>query len=263
MGLNGWPCIVTGGSSGIGRAVAKGLLDEGANVMIVGRDQDRLDSARRELEDGQGAIHIQALDVTSEGAAASLLAAAEDRLGGIKALVNSAGSARLADLEAEDEGEWYEQWELNVMATKQLMDVACPAIARAGGGAIVNVCSSAGRRPSSANAAYSVTKRAELALSKVYAERYRSAGVAVGAVAPGPVASPLWLGPGGRADEMAAIEDESPEQVMNRVAAALPLKRLAEPAEVAAVIVLMIARGGTVNGSTWAVDGGHVPDVAN
>jgi NAD(P)-dependent dehydrogenase (short-subunit alcohol dehydrogenase family) len=121
----------------------------------------------------------------------------EERVGIPWGLVNSAGTSKVRPLEELSDREWFEQWELNVMAPKRLMDVFAGTMVEAGGGAVVNVCSSAGRQPSSRNAAHAVAKRGELALTLVYAQRFAAAGVRVNAVIPGPTATPLWLDEGG------------------------------------------------------------------
>lgn len=145
------------------------------------------------------------------------------------------------------------------MATKRMMDAVGPAIEARGGGAIVNVCSSAGRRPSSRDAPYAVTKRAELALTEVYAQKFAGSGVRVNAIAPGPTATPLWLRDGGLLDQLASQQGVDRDEALERAGSALPLGRLADPDEVAAAIVFLLARGSS--GATWSVDGGHVPDV--
>src|SRR5207247_1561210 len=120
------------------------------------------------------------------------------------ALGNNAGTSAARPLEELSDDEWHEQWELHVMAPLRLMRAAAPRMAERGGGRIVNVCSSAGKRPSLTNAAYSVTKAAQLSLSRVFADTWGDRGVLVNAVAPGPVASPLWTAPGGLAAQTAA-----------------------------------------------------------
>jgi 3-oxoacyl-[acyl-carrier protein] reductase len=142
----------------------------------------------------------------------------------------------------------------------RLMRAAAPRMAAAGGGRIVNVCSSAGKRPSLTNAAYAVTKAAQLSLSRVFADRYAADGVLVNAVAPGPVASPLWTDPGGLADQVAEGRGISRDEALDGQAAKIPLGRFAEPEEIAAVIVFLCSRrASTVTGAAWSADGGTVP----
>jgi NAD(P)-dependent dehydrogenase (short-subunit alcohol dehydrogenase family) len=254
LGLEGRVCVVTGGTSGIGKEVARLLLVERARVLVVGRSEERLAATREEL-----GAEILAADITAEGAAESIRDTALDAFGAVHGLVNSAGSSRLTLIDAGHEEPWYEQWELNVMAPKRLMDALGPAIADAGGGAIVNVGSSAGRRPSATDAAYAVAKRGELALTQAYAERFAGSGVRVLAVAPGPTATPLWMDPGGRLDELTATAAGKREEVLAAAGARLPLGRLANAEEVAAVVVAALAGLGA-DGAVLPVDGGHVTE---
>jgi 3-oxoacyl-[acyl-carrier protein] reductase len=121
------------------------------------------------------------------------------------------------------------------------------------------VTSSSGKRPSSRNAAYSVTKAAELSLSRLFADQWAADGVLVNAVAPGPVATPLWVGDGGLADQSAAREGITRDEALEQAAAKIPLGRLGEEDEIAAVIVFLCSRrASNVTGAAWAVDGGAV-----
>jgi NAD(P)-dependent dehydrogenase (short-subunit alcohol dehydrogenase family) len=241
LGLKDQACIVTGASQGIGAATARLLDEEGASVLRVSRSGDF------------------ACDVTEADAAERILAECLDRFGRVDVLVNNAGTSRAASLEELTEDDWAEQWELNVMAPMRLMRAIAPKMAEAGDGCIVNVASSSGKRPSPRNAAYSVTKAAELSLSRVFADRWAGSGVRVNAVAPGPVATPLWLGEGGLADQSAEQEGVSRDDVLEQAAAKIPLGRLGTEEEIAAVIVFLCSRrASNVTGAAWAVDGGTV-----
>jgi 3-oxoacyl-[acyl-carrier protein] reductase len=241
LGLKDKACIVTGASSGIGAATARMLEEEGAQVLRVSRGGDF------------------ACDVTEPDAAEQILTACLERFGRVDVLVNNAGTSRAASLEELTEDDWREQWELNVMAPMRLMRAIAPKMAEAGDGRIVNVASSSGKRPSSRNAAYSVTKAAELSLSRVFADQWAGKGVLVNAVAPGPVATPLWVGEGGLADQSAEQAGITRDEALEQAAAKIPLGRLGEEGEIAAVIVFLCsARASNVTGAAWAVDGGAV-----
>jgi 3-oxoacyl-[acyl-carrier protein] reductase len=256
FGLEGRAFVVTGGSSGIGEEVARLLLGEGARVLIVGRSEERLAAARGRV---RSRAALLAADVTAEDAPGQIWAAAGEAFGEVHGLVNAAGSSRLTSIDAESVAPWREQWELNVMAPKRLMDALAPAIAEAGGGTVVNVGSSAGRWPSATDAAYAVAKRGELALTQVYAERFADHGVRVLAVAPGPTATELWMDPGGRLDELAAPAGQEREEALAAAGARLPLGRLATAGEVATVVVAALGGLGA-NGAILPVDGGHVTE---
>ena len=116
-------------------------------------------------------------------------------------LVNNAGAASWRDLDDVPDEDWRAQYELNVMAPLRAMRAAAPAMAERGWGRVVNVCSTAGKRPSAAMPEYSVAKAAELSLSRLFADRYAKSGVLVNAICPGPVESEMWMEPGGLLDQ--------------------------------------------------------------
>jgi 3-oxoacyl-[acyl-carrier protein] reductase len=136
-------------------------------------------------------------------------------------------------------------------------------MAAAGGGRIVNVSSSSGRRPSGRlDASYSVTKAAELSLSRVFADLFAAQGVLVNAVTPGAVEGELWKEEGGLADQIAGRTGSTREEVLAATRSSPPLGRLGTDDEVAAVIAFLCSeRASNVTGAAWAVDGGAVPTV--
>ncbi|HEX3316552.1 MAG TPA: SDR family oxidoreductase [Solirubrobacteraceae bacterium] len=259
LGLSGRAAIVTGATRGIGLATARQLLDEGAAVLLVGRDAETLE---RTADDLGGTVETAAADVTSRTGAARIVDTAQHCFDRVDILVNNAGTSEnkpLAELADED---WQRQWDLNVMAPMRLMRAVVPRMAEAGWGRVVNVASSSGKRPSTSNSAYSVAKAAELSLSRVYADAYAGTGVLVNAVAPGAVASELWTGPGGLAEQAARRQGSSREDALRAAAEKIPLGRLGEPEEIAAVIVFLCSEvAGNVTGAAWSVDGGTVATI--
>lgn len=254
--LEGKVCVVTGASRGIGRETALRLSAEGARVLLVARGEDGLRAAAREC--GEQAEWV-ACDVTDPQADQEIIADAVEQMGGIDVLVNNAGTSWARSLDELTDEDWLAQYALHVLAPMRLMRAAAPRMAERGGGRIVNVCSSAGKRPSLNNPAYSVTKAAQLSLSRLFADAFASQSVLVNAVAPGPVASELWLAPGGMAEQIAAARGVSREQAIAIQEAKVPLGRFAQPGEVADVIVFLCsARASTVTGAAWSADGGAV-----
>jgi len=259
LGLTDKACIVTGATRGIGRATVRMLVDEGARVLLVARDGDEL---ARVGEDVGGGCEIFAADVTEAADDERIVAACAERFGTVDVLVNNAGTSSVRSLEELTDDDWQAQWELHVMGPMRLMRAAAPLMAAAGAGRIVNVCSSAGKRPSLTNPAYAVTKAAQLSLSRVFADRYAADGVLVNAVAPGAVTSPLWTARGGLADQAAQARGISHDEALAAQAAKIPLGRLAVPEEVAAVIVFLCSqRASTVTGAAWSADGGTVATI--
>ncbi|MBV8712134.1 MAG: SDR family oxidoreductase, partial [Solirubrobacterales bacterium] len=202
------------------------------------------------------------LDLTVVGAGERILDACLERFGRIDALVNGAGTSAVRTPEQLTDEEWQGQWELHVMAPMRLMRAAAPAMADRGWGRIVNVCSSSGKRPSGTNMAYSVTKAAELSLSRAFADLYAGRGVLVNAVAPGPVGGELWLAPGGLAEQQAAARGITREEVLEATAGRVPIGRLGTEEEIASVIAFLCSEpASNVAGAAWSVDGGSVPVI--
>lgn len=260
LGLTDKACIVTGASRGIGLATTELLRDAGARVLMVSRDLDSLRAACEACPD----TDFLAADVTDPDAAAFIVATCEEQLGGVDVLVNNAGTSFTKPLDELTDDDWQGQWDLHVMASMRLMREAAPRMAAAGGGRIVNVTSSAGKRPSLNNAAYSVTKAAQLSLSRTFADAYAAEQVLVNAVAPGPVSSPLWTGPGQLAEQIAAASGgaKTPDEVLAEKAKGVPIGRFATPEEVAAVIGFLASeQASAVTGAAWSVDGGTVQTI--
>ena len=157
----------------------------------MARDESALAEAARSCAEAGGQAAALALDVTAPDAGERVVAACEEHFEAVDVLVNNAGTSRVVPLDELTDDEWEEQWQLHVMASLRLMRAAAPRMAERGWGRIVNVGSSSGKRPSLSNAAYSVTKAAQHALSRVFADAYADRGVLVNAVAPGPVETPL------------------------------------------------------------------------
>jgi 3-oxoacyl-[acyl-carrier protein] reductase len=272
LGLRGRACLVTGASRGIGAETAKLLCAEGANVLLVARNEERLRAAAEaataagaeaaDVAGGKaaGLAKSLVLDITDEDAGERMLAAATDHFGALDVLVNNAGSAQWRDLDDVPDEDWRAQYELNVMAPLRAMRAAAPPMAERGWGRIVNVCSTAGKRPSSAMPEYSVAKAAELSLSRLFADRYAKSGVLVNAICPGPVESEMWMEPGGLLDQSQAMSgDASREDALAAAGSKRPIGRLAESAEIAGAIVFLCSeRASYVSGAAWSVDGGTV-----
>ena len=263
LGLEGRACVVTGASRGIGLAVAERLCGEGAGVVLVARSAEPLEEAVSRCSSAGGDAKALVLDITEPDAGERMVAAAFDRFGGLDVLVNNAGTATRRGLQEVPDDDWDAAWELNVMAPMRAMRAGIPAMAERGWGRVVNVCSSAGKRPSLQMPEYSVAKAAELSLSRLFADEYAKQGVLVNAICPGPVKSDLWMEPGGLLDQSAALSShDSREAALEAAGSGRPIGRLAEVAEVAdAIVFLCSERASYVAGAAWSVDGGSVPVI--
>ncbi len=264
LGLKGRSCVVTGASRGIGRETARLLCSEGARVLLVARTEAEVVAAADECvaagAEAGGQAESLVCDVTDPDAAARIRAAAEERFAPVEVLVNNAGTAKWRDLDDVPDQDWYEAWELNVMAPLRLMRELTPGMRERGWGRVVNVSSTAGKRPSAAMAEYSVAKAAELSLSRLYADRCAADGVLVNAICPGPVASELWMDEGGLLDQSKELAGhESREQALEAAGGKRPLGRLAEVEEIAGAIAFLCSEQASyVSGAAWSVDGGTV-----
>ncbi|MCK9250831.1 MAG: SDR family oxidoreductase [Solirubrobacteraceae bacterium] len=266
--VDGHVIVVTGATSGVGRAVAERLAAEGARLVLVARGADRLAALAAELEPTAGGAprprHVTvAADVTAPGAGGRIVGAARDALGRIDAIVAAAGATRRASPEELTAEDWDAQWRINVLAPHALLLAATEDLAVApDGGRVVLVSSSSGKRPSASNMAYSVTKAAQLSLSRAWADRLAGRGVRVNAVTPGPLDSEMWLDPGGLADQTAAATGASRDEALRIARGRVPLGRFGTPDEIADVIALLASpRAGFVTGAAWSSDGGSVPGI--
>ncbi|MDX6601396.1 MAG: hypothetical protein QOF13_598 [Solirubrobacterales bacterium] len=264
LGLKGRACVVTGASRGIGAATARLLCAEGAKVLLVARNEERLRTAAEEAAkagaDAGGEVATLRLDVTAEDAGERMLVEATKRFDSLDVLVNNAGTAKWRDLDDVPDEDWRAQYELNVMAPLRAMRATAPPMAERGWGRIVNVCSTAGKRPSAAMPEYSVAKAAELSLSRLFADRYAKSGVLVNAICPGPVESEMWMEPGGLLDQSQEMSgDASREEALAAAGSKRPIGRLAGSEEIAGAIVFLCSeRASYVSGAAWSVDGGTV-----
>jgi len=262
LGLRDRACIVTGASGGIGKQTAVTLAGEGAAVLLVARREEALAESAEACRRAGGRAETLALDVTAPDAGDRLLRACLERIGRVDALVNNAGTSAARSLEELTDEDWQTQWELNVMGPMRLMRAIAPVMAERRWGRIVNVSSSSGKRPGQRNIAYSVTKAAELSLSRAVADRYAREGVLVNSITPGPVSGELWMGPGGLADQVARARGTTREEVIKSTAAGVPVGRFGAQQEIAAVIAFLCSEAASyVTGAAWSVDGGIVPGI--
>ena len=245
LGLAGKRCFVTGSTAGIGLEVARQLLAEDACVVTCGR----------RTAPGVGELDHVTADLARPGEPERAIADASAALGGLDVLVNNVGVARHARFEDVPDHEWDAYWQLNVMSYVRAIRAALPHLRD--GGAIVNVSSTAAKRPSTGMPHYSVTKAAVLSLSRLVADLYAKDGIRCNAVTPGPTETDAWLGQGGLADQQG-----DRDEVLAKVGAGRPLGRLARPEEIAAVVVFLCSeRASYVTGAAWSADGGTVPII--
>jgi NAD(P)-dependent dehydrogenase (short-subunit alcohol dehydrogenase family) len=249
--------VVTGGSKGIGLAVVRGLLSEGACVVCVSRTPPP--------ERDDALLHVAA-DLMDPDAPAAVVGRAVEAFGGVDVLVNNAGGPppgvalpRFGFLALGDD-DWRTMLEFNLLSAVRMCRSAIPSMLERGGGAIVNVSSVMARQPSAANVDYGAAKSALAHLTKSLAEEFGPQGIRVNAITPGPVRTPWWTDAGGAADIFAAATGADREAVLSTVAPEmmqLVTGRMIEPAEIAdAVLLLASPRSASTVGAEFVVDGG-------
>jgi NAD(P)-dependent dehydrogenase (short-subunit alcohol dehydrogenase family) len=258
LGLEGKVVVVTGASQGIGLAVARAFSEEGARVVAGARTS----SPELDALSAEGAVVPVAIDLATPEGPAELVARAAETFGGLDVLVNNlgAGAVRESFLSVSDE-QWQRSFELNLFSAVRACRAAIPALIERGSGAIVNLASVNSFLPDPSVVDYCAAKAALASLSKALSMEFGPKGIRVNAVAPGPVRTPFWVGPGGVADQIAAAAGTDFDGAL-RIASAgwggLALDNFfTEPEEVATLVVLLASeRTGNVTGSVYVTDGG-------
>ena len=247
LGLTGKVAMISGGSKGIGRAVASGLAAEGCRVSLCARGREGLDEAVRELR-GRGAeAAASAVDVTDEDQARRWLDETRSRFGEVDILVNNVGGSRPGGDLAASGGDWRGGFDLNFFSALGLCRLAAPSMRERKRGCVINVASIYGREwggPMTYNAA----KAALISLSKEMARELAPHGIRVNSVAPGSI-----LFPGGSWDRR---RKEDPEGIAAFVEREIPAGRFGTPQEVADVVVFLASeRASWISGACINVDG--------
>ena len=238
--LEGKTALITGGSSGIGLAIAARFLEQGARVFITGRRQAQLDAALARL--GGGASAIQG-DVTSTGDLDRLFTTIEQAVGKLDILVTSSGISEPASLDATTEEHIDRAFDLNVRA--MVLTVQRAARLMSEGGAIVLVCSIAGTMGIAGYGTYAATKAAVRSYARTWTHELAGRGIRVNTLSPGPTDTPMF--------------DGAADDVRQALTDRIPFKRLGRPEEIAdAALFLASADSSFVGGADLHVDGGMV-----
>jgi len=261
MGLGGKVAVVTGGSIGIGLAVAEGLAAEGAHLLLVARGAERVESeaARLAARYGIEAYGVAADVATPEGTRA-VIEAAEARFGGADILVNNAGTgSNETVMEAPDE-KWQAYFDLHVMAAVRLARGLAPQMKRRGGGVILHNASICAVQPLWYEPIYNVTKAALMMFSKCLATELIPDKIRVNCVNPGLILTPDWKKTARQLTETTGGDWEGYLQGVADEHA--PIKRFGSPEELANFFVFLCSdRASYSVGSTYFVDGGMLRTV--
>jgi NAD(P)-dependent dehydrogenase (short-subunit alcohol dehydrogenase family) len=239
--------IVTGASRGIGAATARALAAAGAKVGLAARNEQQLDSLRDEIG-GDRALAV-VTDVTDEASVRRMVERTLESFGRLDGAVNNAGEGHmpklLADIPTED---FDASYALNLRGPFLCMKYQIPAMLRSGGGAIVNVSSTAGNRGVKGLGAYVATKHGLGGLSKTAALDYAAQGIRVNTITPGPIEN----------DRIAMV----PEAIREQMNSAVPMGRIGQPEEVAALIAWLCSDAACfITGASIAIDGGQLAGI--
>lgn len=256
LGLRGKVAIVTGGSVGIGLAVAEGLAAEGAHIAIAARGAERVEAeaARIARTFGVEAIGVAA-DVGTASGVDALIAAVEAKFGAADILVNNAGTGSNETVMEAPDDKWQSYWDLHVMAAVRLARGVVPGMKRRGGGVILHNASICAAQPLWYEPIYNVTKSALMMFSKCLATELVGDAIRVNCVNPGLILTPDWIK---TAKQLTAETGGDWEGYLQSVADEhAPIKRFGTPEELAHFFVFLCSDKASYSvGSTYFVDGG-------
>ena len=254
LGLKGKTALVTGGSKGIGRAVARALAAEGARVMICARDGEALKRAAGEIErETHAEVLTAAADLSELEAVARVAADGVSRLGRLDILVNNAGAIKGGDFFAIPDDEWLRGWSLKLLGYIRMAREVLPHMQRQGGGRIINVVGAAARNPATTYMMGGAANAALINFTKALADLGAKSKVLVTAVSPGPVKTERW---DSLAKQQALAQGKDFDTYVREQSASLPLGRIALPEEVADLVCFLASeRASFLSGIAITVDG--------
>jgi NAD(P)-dependent dehydrogenase (short-subunit alcohol dehydrogenase family) len=251
--LNGRVVLITGGTDGLGAALADRLIEEGARVAVCGRDPGRLAATEQRLRDAGGDALVVQADVTRPADLERFVAAAVDRWGRLDGLVNNAGRSSAGPVDQVSDEDWIADLNLKVLGAVRGTRLAVPHLVAAGGGAIVNVLAVSARTPGASSLPTAASRAAGLAITKAASKDLGRHGIRVNAVLIGIVAS-------GQSRRRAAAAGQSEDELYRQIAQNIPLGRIGRPGEFADLAAYLLSdRSSYVTGSAINLDGGTSP----
>lgn len=249
LNLTNKTVLITGGSRGIGNAIALGFAEEGARLSICARTPETLAEAAEEIKGCGAEVFTKTADVTKGEEAAAFVQATLDRFGRVDVLVNNVGGSQKTPILEISDDEWHALLDLNAITVARMSRLVLPAMQKQGGGVIINISSIFGRE-SGGHITYNAGKAAEISLTKALATEFAPHGIRVLSVAPGSI-----LFPGGSWDRK---QKADPEGIAEFVKRELPLGRFGNPEEIANVVVFLASdKASLVTGACINVDGGQ------
>lgn len=259
LNLTGKTALVAASSQGLGRAIAEELLKEGANVMISGRDELKLQGVKKELMSiGEGAVEYKKTDITNPTDIKELVEETVQRFGTIDILVNNAGGPPAGTFESITDEVWQQSFELNLLSYIRLIREALPHLKKQGG-KIINIASMSVKEPIPGLIISNTFRTGIVGLSKTLASEFADYGILINTVAPGRIETD-------RVRHLNKVNADklgiTPEQVDDVAKKDIALKRNGTPEEFAKVVTFLASDGNTyMTGGTFLVDGGLVKSI--
>jgi NAD(P)-dependent dehydrogenase (short-subunit alcohol dehydrogenase family) len=253
--LSGKVVLITGGTDGLGAALASRLVEEGARVAVCGRDSGRLAATEQRLRDAGGDVLAVQADVTRLADLERFVDAAAGRWGRLDGLVNNAGKSATGRVDQVSDDDWIADLDLKVLAAVRGTRLAVPHLIAAGGGAIVNVLNIGAKAAGAASLPTAASRAAGLAITKAASKDLGGHGIRVNAVLIGLVASGQW-------QRRASVTGQSEEDLYRQMAqnAGIPLGRVGRSEEFADLAAYLLSdRSSYVTGSAVNLDGGSSP----
>lgn len=259
LNLQGKVALVVASSQGLGKAIAAELAKEGADVMLSGRDEDKLQAVQEELQQAaQGRVAYHRADITDAEEIKCLIKAAHDAFGRIDIVVNNAGGPPGGEFEKLTDEHWQKAFELNLLSYVRVIREALPYLKKQGG-RIVNIASSSIKQPIPGLILSNTFRTGIVGMTKTLAEELAPYNILINTVAPGRIAT----------DRVAFLDQlkadklgSTREQVENESKKQIPLGRYGHPEEFAKVVTFLVSDACTyVTGSAWLIDGGMVKSI--
>ncbi|MFW7269288.1 SDR family NAD(P)-dependent oxidoreductase [Gluconacetobacter sp. Hr-1-5] len=256
LGLEGKVAVVTGSSAGIGLAIAEGLAKEGATVVLVARQRERMEEAAKKLTEAYGIPTLSvSVDIASSYGTDELVKVVTDAFGGADILINNAGTGSNETIMEAPDQKWQFYWDLHVMAAVRLARGLAPGMRQRGGGVILHNASICAAQPLWYEPIYNVTKSALMMFSKVLATELVRDNIRVNCVNPGLILTPDWIK---TAKELTQNTGGDWEAYLQSVADEhAPIGRFGSPEELANFFVFLCSDKASYSvGSSYFVDGG-------
>jgi len=261
--LQGKRALITGSSSGIGRAIALGLAREGVAVVIHGRDIERARATADAVLAAGGAAAVALGDLSNDSGGARVATDAAAAFGAIDILVNNSGTAQDAGWSGSTPGEWLALYDTNVVSAVRLIQALTPRMRKNSWGRVIQIGSAANPNPLPAKAAYSATKAALANLTVSLAKELAGTGITVNTISPGVTSTDAFREFARTFASSHGLQDiEAATRTLIDGPLASPSARLVEPNEIAALVAIVASPlGASINGANLRIDGGFTPTV--